>query len=81
MNIDVESSNGRMSAFEAEGASSTLASTATRRNARRRIARMKQPDIRAMAYFVHEMQDQDGTTIKAALRYLIERFTYHRGER
>jgi hypothetical protein len=38
--------------------------------ARRRITRMKAPDIRAMAYFVEEMRDQDGRTICAALRWL-----------
>lgn len=78
MNADVESSNGRMSGFEPEGAGSTPASTATR--SRRRIARMRHPDIRAMAYFVHEMKDADGVTIRAALKYLIDRYTYHRNK-
>lgn len=44
--------------------------------ARRRIARIKQPDIRAMAYFVQEMRNADGVTIRAALNYLTDRYTY-----
>lgn len=42
---------------------------------RRRIARIKDNGIRAIAYFVYEMRDADGTQLIAALRYLQSRYS------
>ena len=54
-----------------------VAAQERRRNAntRRRIARIKDSGIRALAYFVHEMRHADGCDMRAALNYLNSRYT------